>query len=302
MKVFYSDLQPFVLPPGHIYPADKYIRLRQELVNQKVVLQNDLIPAEAASARQILLVHNRDYYEEICSGSISARKMRVIGLPWSRQLIERAHLGIGAAILAADEALRNGIAGCLSGGTHHAFRGEGRGFCVFNDVAVTIADLFSRQVIQRAAVIDVDAHQGNGTAGIFRDNPNVLILDIYGDKNYPVRKVPADIDLPLPAGAGDAEYLETLSAALPQVLAFQPDIIFYIGGVDPLESDRFNTLKLTLQGLQARDALAAQFCRQNSLPLVLTMGGGYSAVKTTVQAHVNTYIAVSEVYDSLSAH
>ncbi|MCE5207638.1 MAG: histone deacetylase [Chloroflexi bacterium] len=296
MKIFYADQYPLTLPEGHIYPAEKYVRLRFELLSQGVIQNGQLFKAHPAEMDQILLAHSKEYYDEICSGRINTRKLRVLGLPWSEALIERAHLSVGGAIAAAREALQSGVAGALSGGTHHAFYDEGRGFCIFNDAAVVILDLLKKQAIRRAAVIDVDTHQGNGTASIFNHNKDVFILDIYGSSNYPVRKVPASLNIPLPTGTQDDEYLDALSRSLPSVFSFNPDIIFYIGGVDPLGSDRFNKLALSMQGLQERDKMVFEECRNHHVPVILTMGGGYSKVDVTVQAHVNTYKMASIVY------
>ncbi len=296
MKIFYSDLQPLVLPAGHVYPSDKYVRLRHELVSQQVISMDQLVPAVPAERGQILRVHTEEYYDAVCSGTLSPQQLRVLGLPWSERLVTRAHLGVGAVIAAARAALQNGAAGSLSGGTHHAFPGEGRSFCVFNDIAVAIEDLFANRSIRKAAIIDADAHQGNGTAAIFADDPRVFILDLYGGKNYPVRRVPATLDVPLPENADNSLYLETLAQSLPAVLEFQPDVLFYIGGVDPLAGDRFNKMTLTMAGLQCRDEMVLESCSNNHIPIVLTMGGGYSAVEITVQAHINTYHAVKKVF------
>lgn len=298
MKVFFSDLQPLNLPTGHIYPADKYFRLRQQLVQQNILSLEQLIPAQPAVARQILRVHTQPYYDAVCSGTLNAQQLRVLGLPWTERLVMRAHLGVGAVIAAAQSALQDGIAGSLSGGTHHAFADEGRGFCVFNDIAVAVHDLFAENRVSRAAVIDLDAHQGNGTAAIFADDPRVFTLDLYGSKNYPVRRVPARLDVPLPEDAGDEIYLHRLADTLPAVLRFEPQIIFYIGGVDPLEGDRFNKMRLSMTGLQRRDEMVLETCRRNGIPIVLTMGGGYSPVDITVQAHLNTYRAVQSIFHS----
>jgi acetoin utilization deacetylase AcuC-like enzyme len=204
---------------------------------------------------------------------------------------------VGGTLAAARDALRAGFGGNLAGGTHHAFRGEGSGFCVFNDLAVTILALRRDALAARAAVIDLDVHQGDGTAAIFENDPAVLTLSLHGENNFPFRKQRSRIDIGLADGTGDREYLAQVQGVLPEVLAFDPDVIFYQSGVDGLAGDRLGRLALTPDGLKERDRLVLEYTKTRGVPLVITLGGGYSdPIERTAEAHANTYRAALEVY------
>lgn len=297
MKIFYSDHYIYPLPNGHAFPAEKYSRLRFALLDEGILMQEELFQSESAASHQILRAHSQEYYESICYGSVDKKILRQLGLPWSKDLVIRTHHSIGGVIQAANEALCSGFSGALAGGTHHAFRDEGRGFCVFNDTAVAALSLLAEKKINRCAVIDLDAHQGNGTAQILGVLEQVYILDLHGEKNYPVRKIATNNDIALRTDIKDDEYLDHLARALPSVRASKPDIIFYIAGVDPLENDRFGKMALTLEGLRMRDEMVFQMSKLAGIPLITTMGGGYAnPIALTVQAHVNTYKAAKKVY------
>jgi acetoin utilization deacetylase AcuC-like enzyme len=236
----------------------------------------------------IELAHDSAYVRAILDGSVSDRVMRRIGFPWSPELVRRTLASVGGTLAASRDAMLCGFGGNLAGGTHHAFRGEGSGFCVFNDLAVAILALRNDGLAARAAVIDLDVHQGDGTAAIFENDPSVLTLSMHGENNFPFRKQRSRIDIALADGTGDAEYLNRLQDVLPKVTAFRPDVIFYQSGVDGLAGDRLGRLALTMEGLQQRDRLVLEASR--GIPLVITLGGGYAEpIERTAQAHANTF-------------
>lgn len=293
-KLFFTDQYALTLPETHKFPARKY-----ELVRQLLLKDDDfsfelapLIPPET-----IELAHDSDYVRGFIAGTLAPAVVRRIGLPWSDGLVKRAIASVGGTLAAAHDALENGWGGTLGGGTHHAFRSEGAGFCVFNDIAAAIQFLRNAGRIRRAAVIDLDVHQGDGTAAIFRGESNVFTLSIHCERNFPFRKQQSTLDVALQDGIEDAEYLAHLDAALPQVLAFQPEIIFYQSGVDGLATDVLGYLSLTHQGLIARDLKVMEAVKAAGIPLVLTSGGGYSRpIELSAEAHANTYRTAWQLY------
>ena len=293
-RLYYCDHHPIPLPPGHKFPIAKYAQLRALLAADGVY---DLLPAPLAGADSLELAHDPQYVGAILDGSVDARVMRRVGFPWSEQLVLRTLASVGGTLEAAREALRAGFGGNLAGGTHHAFRSEGAGFCVFNDLAVAILALRRDRLAARAAVIDLDVHQGDGTAAIFENDANVLTLSLHGANNFPFRKQRSRIDIALADGTGDDEYLERVREVLPEVLAFSPDVIFYQAGVDGLAGDRLGRLALTHEGLKKRDRLVLEAARTHGIPLVITLGGGYGdPIERTAEAHANTYRTAAEVY------
>ena len=253
--------------------------------------------APLASEERIARVHDPAYVRAFLDGSLSERALRRIGFPWSEGLVKRTLASVGGTLAACEEALATGFGGNLAGGTHHAFRAEGSGFCVFNDLAVAIVTLREERGIARAAVIDLDVHQGDGTALIFEDDPDVLTLSVHGRNNFPFRKQRSRIDIELDDGVQDDEYLEALESVLPRVFAFRPEVILYQSGVDALATDRLGRLSLTHQGLLRRDRLVMTTCRSYGAPFILTLGGGYSdPVELTAEAHANTFRTAAEVF------
>ena len=229
--------------------------------------------------------------QRVISGELTAAEAKRIGFPWSPELVERSRRSVGATIEAARAALDEGISANLAGGTHHAFADQGEGFCVFNDVAVAIRTLQHEQRITRAVVIDTDVHHGNGTAKIFADDSNVFTFSIHAEKNYPLRKPPSSLDIPLPNGTGDREYLEALRRGLDSALApsFQPTIAFFVAGADPFVDDRYGRLGLTKEGLEQRDQKVIQRCRNLKIPVAIAMAGGYAdCVEDIVSIHETT--------------
>lgn len=293
MQAFYSDQFVLPLPSGHRFPMAKYAMLRDALVAHLPAIQ--LLQAPRASDAELLRVHTPDYVRSIADGSVPHAVMREIGFPWSEAMAERARRSVGATVAAARSALRQGIGANLAGGTHHAYADKGGGFCVFNDVAVAARVMQAQRRREgrdlQVAVIDLDVHQGNGTARIFQDDASVFTLSLHGEKNFPFRKEAGDLDVGLPDGTGDADYLDALDAALRALdRSCQPQLVFFLAGADPHEGDRLGRLKLSYQGMQARDQRVLDWCLARHIPLVLLMAGGYGVeIDATVQVQLNTY-------------
>jgi acetoin utilization deacetylase AcuC-like enzyme len=308
VHAFYADQYVLPLPAGHRFPMAKYARLRERLV--QTLPQVQLTPAPAASDGELALVHDPAYIQAVASGSLSAERQREIGFPWSPQMVERSRRSAGATVAAARLALgaaagRQGLAGNLAGGTHHASAGKGAGFCVFNDVAVAARLMqaeWSRSHRRarplQVAVIDLDVHQGNGTASIFAGDPSVFTLSLHGAKNFPFRKEASDLDIDLPDGCGDVAYLEALEQALAELeRRFEAGLIFDLAGADPHEGDRLGRLKLSYDGLLARDRRVFDWAWQRRIPLAFVMAGGYGHdIETSVQVQVNTWQVAFEYW------
>ena len=298
MQAFYADHVVLPLPQGHSFPMDKYARLRSRVAAECPAVA--LAEALPASDGELALVHTPRYVRAVAEGHLSAAEQREIGFPWSVRMAERARRSVGATIAAARAALIDGqgVAANLAGGTHHAQADKGSGYCVFNDVAVAArlmqAEWHRRQrSLLRVAVIDVDVHQGNGTAAIFRDDATVFTLSLHGAKNFPFRKEPGDLDVELPDGCTDQPYLDALDAALATLWrshgAQPPGLVFYLAGADPHEGDRLGRLKLTAAGLAERDRRVLDACRERGVPVALSMAGGYGRnIDDTVAIQLRT--------------
>jgi acetoin utilization deacetylase AcuC-like enzyme len=294
MQVFYTDQFVLPLPTGHRFPMGKYRLLRDRIAAELPELR--LEPAPAASDGELALVHSPAYVGAISDGSIDAAAMREIGFPWSPAMAERARRSVGATIAASRVALREGVAANIAGGTHHAYADKGSGFCVFNDAAVATRLLQAewaraRRGNLRVAIVDLDVHQGNGSASIFRNDPGVFTLSLHAEKNFPFRKEASDLDVGLPDGCRDGAYLEALDAALAELeRRFAPQFLFYLAGADPHEGDRLGRLKLTWDGLAERDRRVFEWAWQRQLPVAMAMAGGYgNRIEDTVQVQVNTF-------------
>jgi acetoin utilization deacetylase AcuC-like enzyme len=260
-----------------------------------------LEPATPASIETVALAHDPDYVSQFVNGTLPASAIRRIGFPWSQGLVMRTLASAGGTLAAARDAMDTGFGGTLAGGTHHAFRAEGSGFCVFNDVAIAIYSLRAEGRAKKVAVVDLDVHQGDGTAHFFEHDPDVLTISLHGANNFPFRKQRSKIDIELPDGTGDAEYLQALDSVLPRVFEFAPEVVFYLSGVDPLASDVLGRLALTPEGLKARDRRVIAQCFGEKLPLVVTLGGGYSKpIELTAEAHANTFRVAAEIYGQLA--
>ncbi len=299
MKAFHSAQYTIPLPEHHQFPISKYARIRERLLAEGTLAESSIFAPELASRDEILLVHTADYHDRFIAGELSARELRRLGLPYSDALVRRSRFSVAGTIYAARAALQDGVSANLGGGTHHAFRDHGEGFCVFNDIAIAINLLRAEGRIRRTAVIDCDVHQGNGTAAIFADEPEVFTLSLHGDRNYPLVKQQSTDDVALADNTEDEEYLYLLEQhAAPVFESFRPDIVFYQAGVDPLKQDRLGRLSLSHEGLRRRDELIFKACRARSLPCVITLGGGYARdVEDTVEAHCNTIRVAHEVFN-----
>ncbi len=277
MKIYYTDHFELPLPDGHRFPMVKYRQLRQHIVRSDCHLQDSLIVPPAATNEQLLSCHTKRYVNAVCDGTLSNREIRRIGFPWSPQMVERSRRSTGATLAASRAAMTDGIAVNLAGGTHHAMRDAGEGYCVFNDAAVTIRTLQREKAIQRACVIDLDVHQGNGTAEILGDDQTAFTLSLHGVKNFPLRKSPSDLDVDLEDGTTDEQYMAALFKALDQLDNAQPfDLAIFLAGADPYEHDRLGRLNVSKKGLAERDRTVMQWCRDRNIPLAIAMAGGYA--------------------------
>jgi len=295
MHAFYADQFVLPLPAGHRFPMSKYRLLREQLDGEPGLL---LQPALPASDGELALAHTPAYVSAVAEGTLSAAHQREIGFPWSEAMVARSRRSVGATISAARAALTTGLATNLAGGTHHASADRGGGYCVFNDAAVAARLMQaewhrSHRQLLRVAIIDLDVHQGNGSAAIFADDPTVFTLSLHGAKNFPFRKERGDLDVDLPDGCTDAVYLEALDAALAELwrrhAAAAPGLIFYVAGADPHEGDRLGRLKLTTAGLAERDRRVFAAARERRIPVALSMAGGYGRViEDTVRVHLGT--------------
>jgi acetoin utilization deacetylase AcuC-like enzyme len=300
MQVFYATQFVLPLPPGHRFPMGKYQLLRDRLAAE--VPEVRLMQALPASDGELALAHTPGYIQGIAEGSVDPAILREIGFPWSSAMAERARRSVGATIAACRTALVDGMAANVAGGTHHASADRGGGFCVFNDAAVAARLMQAEQARRgrtlRVAVVDLDVHQGNGTARIFRTDPSVFTLSIHGQKNFPFRKEPSDLDVDLPDGCRDDEYLAALERALEELeRRFDPGLVIYLAGADPHEGDRLGRLKLTWDGLEARDRRVFDWAWQRGLPLAFAMAGGYGhRMEDTVHAQVNTFRAAVQYW------
>jgi acetoin utilization deacetylase AcuC-like enzyme len=300
MQVFYATQFVLPLPPGHRFPMGKYQLLRDRLAAEVPVVR--LMQAEAASDGELALAHTPGYIQAISDGSVDPKILREIGFPWSPAMAERARRSVGATIAACRAAFTEGVAANVAGGTHHSSADRGAGFCVFNDAAVAARLMQAEQGRRgrklQVAVIDLDVHQGNGTARIFRGDPSVFTLSIHGAKNFPFRKEPGDLDVDLPDGCRDDAYLQALEDALNELeRRFDPGLVIYLAGADPHEGDRLGRLKLTWDGLEARDRRVFDWAWQRGVPLAFAMAGGYGQrMEDTVQVQVNTFSVASQYW------
>ncbi len=256
-------------------------------------------PAELASRNDLLRVHEPGYVDAFLSGTLEAAQMRRIGFPWSPELVRRTLASAGSTLLAAESALQTGMAGTLAGGTHHAYRAEGSGFCVFNDLAIAIATMRSRGLIRRAAIVDLDVHQGDGTAAIFSGDDEVFTVSVHGARNFPFRKQRSVVDIELDDQTTDREYLAQLKPVLAFVWDFRPELVLFQSGVDVLATDSLGRLALTVEGLAERDRMVIEGARDNNFPLAITLGGGYAdPIELTVAAHAQTFRIAADVFCS----
>lgn len=290
VRAFYSDHFVLPLPVGHKFPMAKYSGLRERILADDILDPADLCEAPAAAWDEIRLVHDPVYVEAVANGTVEPQTQRRIGFPWSPQMVERSRRSVGATIAAARTAIDEGVAANLAGGTHHAFADRGEGYCVFNDVAVAARVLQRDHLAHRVAIVDLDVHQGNGTAAIFAQDETVFTFSMHGAQNFPFRKETSDLDVALPDGTQDDEYLRLLGEHLDEVWRrHRPDFVFYLAGADPFEGDRLGRLKLTIDGLRRRDDIVFGACAEAAIPVAVTMSGGYAPdIDAIITIHANT--------------
>lgn len=295
--LFYSPYYYADIGEDHVFPIRKFELVKDILLAEGTLEANEIVEPEPARTEDLHLIHTEDYISRLVDGTLTAKEIRKLGLPWSQSLVRRSFHAISGTIEAAKYAIESGIASNLAGGTHHAYPDRGEGFCVLNDVAVAIRVLQREKLAERFLVIDCDVHQGNGTAFIFKNSPEVFTFSMHGAKNYPLHKENSTLDIELPDKTSDVEYLETLDQALSRVILHHPDIIFYLGGADPFEKDKLGRLSLTKKGLMNRDEMVLEFAKERNVPIVTTMSGGYAMdINDTVDIHANTVRAVKKVY------
>jgi acetoin utilization deacetylase AcuC-like enzyme len=297
MRVAYTPRYYADIGQGHVFPIRKFELVRDRLLAEGTLAPSDVVEPQPAAVDDVLLVHTEDYVTRLRAGSLTARELRRLGLPWSKALVRRSFLATGGTLLAARWALAEGVGSNLAGGTHHAFSDRGEGFCVLNDVAVAVRALRREGLIRRATIVDCDVHQGNGTATIFEGDPAVFTLSLHGAKNYPLFKARSSLDVELPDGTGDEEYMGALARHLPRALEHGPDVVFYLGGADPFAGDKLGRLALSMEGLRARDEFVLRACREAGVGVATVMSGGYAAdINDTVEIHCNTIRAVRDVF------
>jgi acetoin utilization deacetylase AcuC-like enzyme len=290
VKIFYTDHFVLPLPTGHRFPMAKYALLRQRVVAANLSGGEPLNVPLASRDDELLRVHTPEYLQRVVTGTLSDAEVRRIGFPWSPGMVERSRRSTGATMAACRAALDDGVAVNLAGGTHHAFADAGEGYCVFNDSAVAARAMQAEGRVRNVLILDTDVHQGNGTAAIVRDDPTIFTFSIHGARNFPLRKETSDLDVPLPDGTADADYLEALEHGVRQALhRAAADLVIFVSGADPYEEDKLGRLNLTKAGLAARDRLVFGLCRSAGLPVAVTMAGGYARqVTDSVDIHFRT--------------
>jgi acetoin utilization deacetylase AcuC-like enzyme len=301
VKLFTTDLFVLPLPPGHRFPMIRYRLLRERLQQCGLFQPDDFEVPPAASEQQLQLVHTADWVRRVLSGELTGDEIRRIGFPWSLQMVERCRRSTGATVAASRAALRDAVAVNLAGGTHHAFPDRGAGYCVFNDVAVAARSMQQEQRIQRALVLDGDVHQGDGTAAIFADDPSVRTFSLHAAKAFPVRKMRSDLDIELPPGTTDNDYLAAWQEGLHWAAQQErPDLVYFVAGADPYVGDTLGGLAVSKSGLQTRDNLVFEFCTRQQCPLVVVMAGGYAeSVNDIVDIQFHTVTAAASLQQAL---
>ena len=298
LKIAYSPIYKYELPNGHRFPMIKYELIPEQLIYEGTISESNLFHPEAATEETILLTHDRIYWEKLKRLDLTPKEIRKIGFPISEVLIRRGTYISQGTVQCALYALEFGVAMNVAGGTHHSFTDHGEGFCILNDIAMASNYLIKNNLAQKILVVDLDVHQGNGTAQIFKNNNRVFTFSMHGAKNYPVKKEQSDLDIGLPDKINDEQYLRQLSEILPVLIdQVEPDFIFYLSGVDVLETDKLGRLSLSIEGCRLRDKIVFSHCKKNSIPVAVSMGGGYSErIAHIVEAHANTFRLAQEIY------
>ncbi len=299
LKIAYKKIYQHSLPEGHRFPMLKYELIPKQLLYEGIITTENLFEPTLCGEENILLTHETEYWQRMKNLELSEREMRKVGFSLSAQLVEREITIMQGTIDCALFALQNGCAMNVAGGTHHAFTNKGEGFCLLNDMAIATNYLLKNKLAERILIVDLDVHQGNGTAQIFQNNKNVFTLSMHGKNNYPFHKEISDLDIELPDGINDEDYLALLYNNLPAVIKkHQPDFIFYLCGVDILATDKFGKLNVTTEGCKQRDIFVFEQCKANNIPVACAMGGGYSPkIADIVNAHSNTFKAAINLFD-----
>ncbi len=300
MKAFYSDRVALPLPRGHRFPAGKYPGLRQRIIESRLLPPDELFAAEPASDEQLLRVHTPEYVRRVTLGELSDKELRRIGFPWSPEMVERSRRSVGATIAACRAALIDGIAANLAGGTHHAYPDHGEGYCVFNDVAVASRAMQAEGRAHRIVILDCDVHQGNGTAAIFSGDESVFTFSVHGQKNFPFHKEQSDVDIALPDGAADDEFIEAVERGVRYSIdRANAHLAIYLAGADPFIGDTLGRMAVSKSGLAQRDRLVFDLCRLAGLPVAIAMAGGYAKnVEDIVDIHFET-LRIAQEYNHL---
>lgn len=298
LKIAWNEHYTIPLPEGHRFPMIKYDLIPEQLLYEGTITINNIFSPAELQESELLDVHSTDYWEKLKKGSLTKDEVRKMGFPYSAQLVKRELVILQGTIECAKYALQYGVSLNVAGGTHHAFRDRGEGFCLLNDIAVAAAWLLKNNLARQILVVDLDVHQGNGTAQIFRANPKVFTFSMHGGKNYPLKKENSDLDIALEDGTDDTTYLKILTSHLPSLIdRVQPDFIFYQSGVDVLATDKLGRLGLTRRGCEQRDQYVLKTCRDNRIPVAVSMGGGYSEKLTDiVEGHANTFRVAAELF------
>ena len=298
LQIAFSPIYEYPLPKGHRFPMDKYSLIPQQLIYEGTVQEKQFFHPDPISEEIILLTHSAKYWEDLKNQTLSEKEIRAIGFPMTPLLVERGRHIAAGTLQCVEYAVKHGISMNAAGGTHHAFKEKGEGFCVFNDIAIAANHLIHSNKFNNILIVDLDVHQGNGSASIFNGQGQVFTFSMHGAKNYPFRKEASHLDIGLPDGTEDDAYLKILFNILPRVIdQHRPELIFYQAGVDILTTDRLGRLSVSREGCRKRDKYVMEICKKNKIPLVVTMGGGYSPqLSHIIEAHANTFRTATEVY------
>lgn len=298
LKIAFSPIYKYELPEKHRFPMVKYELIPEQLLYEGTVSEDQFFHPDPLTEEEILWTHEREYWEKLKHQKLSRKEIRAIGFPMSEKLIHRGRHIANGTVQCALFSRQYGAAMNVAGGTHHSFTHKGEGFCVFNDIAIASNYLIKHGIVNKILVVDLDVHQGNGTAQIFQHEPRVFTFSMHGAKNYPLRKVPSDLDIGLPDGTEDGPYLKTLRETLPRLIdEVQPEQIFYLSGVDVIRSDKLGRLGLSIEGCKKRDEIVLELCKKNEIPVAISMGGGYSErLAHIVEAHANTFRTAEDIF------
>lgn len=299
MKVAFSPIYKYdLLPPGHRFPMEKYELLPQQLLYEGVLTEQDFFHPQALSEEQILRTHTAEYWHKLKTGTLSKKEIRNTGFPFHESLVRRGRHIAHGTLECAHHAIRDGVSLNIAGGTHHSYADHGEGFCIFNDIAIAANELLYEGAVKQVLVVDLDVHQGNGTAKIFEEESRVFTFSMHCEHNYPLKKEQSDLDIGLPDKTEDEEYLGILNEHLPQLLeTVKPGIVFFQSGVDVIATDKLGRLSMTKEGCKRRDEIVFELCKAHQIPVAVSMGGGYShRLADIVAAHTNTYKAAKEIF------